>query len=115
MKTYTAAGTRPLIPIRSLSDGGKAKPLLKIGSEINGMDFLWTSSARKYLPPIIFVEIHLSWLEKNVKFTACWDDFNSKQLPFKKFLQNPFLGCLWSVWEGKIIKSAVEATIEKLF
>ena len=67
MKTYTAAGTRPLIPILSLSDGGKAKPLLKIGSEINGMDFLWTSSARKYFPPIIFVEIHLSWLEKSMK------------------------------------------------
>ena len=49
------------------------------------------------------------------KITARWDDFNSKQLAHKKFLQNPFLGCLWSVWEGKIIKSAVEATIEKLF
>ena len=48
-------------------------------------------------------------------YTARWDDFNSKQLAHKKFLQNPFLGCLWSVWEGKIIKSAVEATIEKLF
>ena len=52
---------------------------------------------------------------KKCNDTARWDDFNSKQLAHKKFLQNPFLGCLWSVWEGKIIKSAVEATIEKLF
>ena len=60
----------------------------------------------------------LVWTDRHgVKqpLTARWDDFNSKQLAHKKFLQNPFLGCLWSVWEGKIIKSAVEATIEKLF
>ena len=55
----------------------------------------------------------LDW--EHLNYTARWDDFNSKQLAHKKFLQNPFLGCLWSVWEGKIIKSAVEATIEKLF
>ena len=28
--------------------------------------------------------------------TECWGDFNPKQLMFKKFLQNPFLGCQWS-------------------
>ena len=46
---------------------------------------------------------------KTTFFTACWYDFNSKQLPFEKFLQNPFLGCLWSPWTGKIIWSAVES------
>lgn len=49
----------PLSPKRSRSDLGKAKPLLKIGSEINALDFLWTISALKYLPPTILVEIHL--------------------------------------------------------
>ena len=44
-----------------------------------------------------------------ISLTACWYDFNSKQLPFEKFLQNPFLGCLWSPWTGKIIWSAIEA------
>ena len=42
--------------------------------------------------------------------TACWGDFNSKQLPRKKFLQNPFLGCQWSVLEGKRNFCTVEAT-----
>ena len=41
--------------------------------------------------------------------TERWGDFNSKQLPFEKFLQNPFLGCQWSPWRGKIIWSAVES------
>ena len=40
--------------------------------------------------------------------TECWGHFNSKQLFHGKFLQNPFLGCLWSPWRGKIIWSAVE-------
>ena len=41
--------------------------------------------------------------------TECWGDFNSKQLSRKKFLQNPFLGCLWSILEGKWIICTVEA------
>ena len=41
--------------------------------------------------------------------TACWGDFNSKELPCQKFLQNPFLGCQWSVLEGKWIICTVEA------
>ena len=41
--------------------------------------------------------------------TECWRDFNSKQLSCQKFLQNPFLGCQWSPWRGKIIWSAVES------
>ena len=42
-------------------------------------------------------------------YTECWGDFNSKQLSCQKFLQNPFLGCLWSPWRGKINNSAVES------
>ena len=49
---------------------------------------------------------------KKVKFsisTECWGGFNSKQLSFEKFLQNSFLGCQWSVLEGKWISCTVEA------
>ena len=35
-----------------------------MGSEIKGIDFLWQSSTRTYLPPIVLVEIHLNWLKK---------------------------------------------------
>ena len=61
--TYTRAGTSPLIPIRSLSDGGNASPLLKMGSFIKGIDFLRHISTRNILPPIVLVEIHLRWLK----------------------------------------------------
>ena len=57
--TYVAGGMIPLSPKRSRSDLGKANPLLKMGSEINALDFLWTISALKYLPLTILVEIHL--------------------------------------------------------
>ena len=63
--TYVAGGMIPLSPKRSRSDLGKAKPLLKIGSEINALDFLWTISALKYLPPTILVEIHLKQTLEN--------------------------------------------------
>ena len=52
---------------------------------------------------------HLFLSKTAVLLTVCWGDFNSKQLSCQKFLQNPFLGCLWSPWRGKIIWSAVES------
>ena len=61
--TYTRAGTSPLTPIRSLSDGGNASPLLKMGSFIKGIDFLRHISTRNILPPIVLVEINLRWLK----------------------------------------------------
>ena len=59
----------------------------------------------------VFQNLKLAPQNKQIdnRNTACWYDFNSKQLSFEKFLQNPFLGCLWSPWTVKIILSAVEA------
>ncbi len=51
------------MPRRSRSDRGKARPLLKIGSEINAIDFLRTISALRYFPPAILVEIYRTWSE----------------------------------------------------
>ena len=45
--------------------------------------------------------VYEKWLPNYSTITVCWGDFNSKQLSFLKFLQNPFLGCQWSVLEGK--------------
>ena len=69
--TYVAGGMIPLSPKRSRSDLGKANPLLKMGSEINALDFLWTISALKYLPLTILVEIHLrkQWYSSEMKMS----------------------------------------------
>ena len=36
-------------------------------------------------------------------YTECWGESNSKKKLPQKFLQNTFLGCLWSPWRGKMI------------
>ena len=46
-KTYTAAGTSPLIPIRSLSDGGNARPNKKKFELIVCFSFLIFSKNHK--------------------------------------------------------------------
>ena len=46
------------------------------------------------------------WTEMKKK-TVQYIYSNSKQFARQKFLQIPFLGCLWSPWRGKIIWSAV--------
>ena len=48
-------------------------------------------------------------------YTARLGDFNSKVISRKKFLQNPFLVCQWSLWEGKIIICTVGSPIEIFF
>ena len=56
---------------------------------------------KSWTDPPFFVDPLVISYGYSQSLTACWGDFNSKELSFQKFLQNPFLGCQWNVLKGK--------------
>ena len=58
---------------------------------------------------LVYFCLLVSMVEPPPENTEPWGDFNSKETLQKKILQNPFLGCQWSVLEGKTNICTVES------